>query len=706
MATLEKIRSKGPLLIIVVGLALLAFIIGDFLNSGATFFGKSRETIAKIQGESIHYTDYGAALDQMTEVYKIETGQSNLTEDIMDQIHSSVWESLISEKILYAQAEKVGITVTPEELSERLIGNNIHPIIAQRATFYDETGRFNRTYLIQFLNSLDQNFDNNPAMQAEVNKAKDYWNFWEKAVKNDILQEKYNNLISKAIVANSLDAKSNFEASKRTVDVNYVVQPYFSLPDSTVAVSNNEIKNRYNKNKEQYKQDDNCAISYVAFNIEPLKADFENVEAWINNLSEGFETTDNPGAFVNNAQSDVVYRGNSYSEKTVPAVLKDFAFSAKVGDVTDPIFHDNTYTMARVVETDILLPDSVKLRHIYLTDENISKEDSIVTAIRRGSSFAALASEFSAIPQTAANGGEIGWITESDQLDRELADVAFTKRANEVFTLKNAQGVQIFQVMERTAPRKKVKLAILERKVTPGSKTYNVIYGQAKQFAASVTDLASFNQSAQDSAYIVRPAENILKSTRKISFLPQSRPIVRWAFENKVGTVSDVFDCETQYVVAILTNVNKGGYQSIENVSNTIKGEIIKEKKGDLILQNISSKLETNKSLDALATALDVEVKEADGVNFSSFQFGGAGFEPAVIGRASSIAQNTLSSPIKGNAGVYVVEATNAVENTDELNVEAQKQELEMRLSYSLPYAIQQGLRTAAKIEDNRLNFY
>lgn len=704
MATLEKIRSRGALLVIFIGIALLAFIVGDFLNSGATYFGRSRETIAEIDGESIHYTEYAAALDQMTEVYKIETGQTDLNEEIMDQLHASVWENLINERLLAREAEKMGIAVSPEELSDYLIGNNTHPLILQRRVFADESGRFNRNLLIRFLSSLDQPASNNE-MKSQIDQAKNYWKFWEKTVKTDILQQKYNTLLAKSIAVNKLDAKASYDAAKSTLDLNYIVQPYYNIPDSAVSVSNVEIKKRYNEQKEQFKQEDSRSIDYVSFDIKPQQEDFEEVEAWINRLSEEFKTSNEDIAGLVNSNSDVIYKGQGYTLFTIRPSLKDFAFEGKKGDVMGPVFENDTYTMARIMETGIVASDSVKIRHIFLVGDATAKSDSIVAAIRRGSNFADLARRFSAIPQTAANGGEIGWIQEGmNHVDKEISEPAFSKAVNEVFTVKNDQGVQIIQIMEKSPARKKVKIAILERKVTPSSRTYSKIYNNAKQFAANSKDAAAFSKLAEDSSYFVRPGE-VFKATRKVGAIPQSRQLVRWAFEHEKGDVSDVFDCGNQFVVAVVTDVKEKGYRSLESVSDQLKAELLKEKKGDMIVKNITER--QSSSLSDLATSLNVEVKDATGVNFDSYQFGGAGFEPAVIGRASTMeAENTLSSPIKGNAGVYVLQLSAKQGNESAFDEKSEAIKIESRMAYALPFQLQQTLRAKAEIVDNRLNFY
>ena len=704
MATLEKIRSKGVLLVVVVGLALLAFIVGDFLNSGSSYFNQSREIVAEIAGEDINIKEYQAAIDQMTEVYKIETGKTDLGEEISSQLRTSVWEAMVNEKILNAEAKKIGLAVSADELSDRLIGKNIHPLITQRRAFMGKDGQFSRSQLVQFLNSLDQT-PANEEMRQQIAQAKSYWMFWEKTVKTNILQEKYNALISKTVTANSLEAKMSFDSKKTSVDVAYVVQPYYMVSDSLIKVSSSDIKDRYNKEKEQFKQEANCDLNYVAFDIKPLPEDYQEAEKWINGLTDEFKTTDDVAGLVN-SNSDIMYDGRNYSEITVPFNLKDFAFGGKSGDAMGPVFENNTYTMARIMESGIMQSDSVKLRHIFLLAKDEAKTDSIVNAINKGADFAALAKQFSAVEQTAANGGEIGWIQDDAQgVDKEITNAAFSKKVNEVFTIKNTQGVQIMQVMDKTAARRKVKLAILERKVIPSSKTYSRIYNDAKEFAAELS-ADKFESKAKEKGYIVRPATTVLKTAEKIADIPQSRQIIRWAFKSEKGDVSDVFDCGTQFVIAMTNAVNEKGYSAVEKVSDMLKAEIIKDKKAELMIKNLAEQLTKTPTLEGLAASLNDSIKVANGVNFGSYQFGIAGFEPAVIGKSSVIALNKVSAPIKGNAGVFVISTSNKQVNPQPFDAKMEIMQLNSRLSYSLSYSIVQDMKDNANVVDNRMNFY
>lgn len=704
MAILGKIRSKGVMLMLIVGLALFAFIIGDALTQGSTYFNKSREVVGEIAGEKINISEFQASIDQLTDVYKIETGQSNFDEEMTAQIRASVWESMVNEKILFAEAKKLGLSVGKEELSDRLIGNNIHPLVMQRRAFAGENGQFSRSALLNFLNSLETTPENDD-MRQQIEQAKAYWKFWENNVKLSILQEKYNALMAKTVTANSLDAKSEYAAAKRIVDVNYVVQPYFTVPDADVKVSQSEIKDRYNKMKEQFKMEANRSIKYVVFQVKASPEDYKKAQTEMNTLSAEFTTTADVAGFVNK-NSEVRYDGKPYSEATVPANLKAFAFGSPAGSVYGPVFENEAYTMARVVETGIVEADSVKLRHIFLAKSDESKTDSLIAAISSGANFAELAAKYSAVKQTAANGGEIGWIVDGIQgLDKEIITKSFASAINGVFTSKNEQGTQIFQVTEKTAPKRKVKLAVFQINVSPSNVTVSKIYNDAKQFAAELSG-DEFDKKAKEKNVIVRTANDLLSSTEKVADLAQSRQVVRWAFENKKGEVSDVYDCDNNFVVATVTEVNEKGYRSIEKVTDQLKALVMQDKKAEKLIEKLKAQLTKTPSLESLATALGTDVKSAPAVSFSAYQFGVAGFEPAVVGKASILPVNKISSPVKGNAGVYVLLPMNAKENPNPFDAKMQIMMLNSRLSYSLPYAIIQDLKDKTDIVDNRLNFF
>ena len=665
MASLQKIRNHGALLITIVGLAMLAFILGDFLNSGSSFFNRSRENVGVIEGQKIHYTEYEAAKEQLTEVYKIETGRSDFDEDMQVQIRNQVWNMMLMDYTMRAQADKIGMDVTADELSELCIGDNIHQIIRGRRAFYDENGQFNRDAVVNLLQAINEG-NEDAEMNANLKQAKTYWLYWEKAVRISYMQEKYTNLLQHLLKANSLDAEYAFNSRQNGVSAEYAMQPYFTVADSLVKVSEGDIKKLYNQHKEQYKQTPNRAIKYIAFDIVPSEADFQAAQDLMTKLQNEFKTTDDISLVVN-TNSDIMYDGRDYSEQTVPAQFKEFAFGkgAKTGDCTDILFENNTYAMARIMQAGYSMPDSVELKAIVEGGED----------------------------------QELGWFKASD-LPKNIYEPAFAGKRGTRFTVAQGMGEQTYEIMEIGKPTPKVKLAILAREVTPSSKTYSIIYNNAKQFIVNNGDAEALETAAQEAGMAVIPQYNLTKTTDKIGQLKNSRPIVRWAFEAKEGQVSDVFECGQQFVVAALTEVNDGEYRPL----NAVRAELTYEATNNAKAAYIKKQLKGTESLEAAAEKMGQKIQSVERVTLADSRFGTAGMEPAVIGKTIALGENALSEPIQGNMGVFVVKTGAANNSSDTFVPENEKAQLASRFAY-LPYQAMQLIEDKAKVEDNRANF-
>ncbi len=669
MASLQKIRNHGALLITIVGLAMLAFIMGDFLNSGSSFFNRSRENVASIEGQDIHYTEYEAAKDQLTDVYKIELGRTDFDEEMSNQIRNQVWQMMLLDYTLKAQAEKIGMDVTADELSELCIGENPHQIIRSRRAFYDENGQFSRTALVQFLSAVEQDADDSE-QAATLKQYKSYWLYWENAVRLTYMQEKYTSLVQHLVRANSLDAKYAFDARQNSTSVEYVLQPYFTVADSLVKVSDGDIKKLYKEHKPLYKQTPNRAIAYVAFDIVPSEQDFADAEKMMKDLEEDFKTAEDVSMVVN-VNSDINYDGRDYSRETVPAQFRDFAFgsNAKAGQTTDLLFENNTYSMARLIKCGYSLPDSVELK---------------------------------AIAPAGQEDQELGWYT-AVELPQNIAEQAFAGKRGTRFTIKQGAGEQTFEIMDISPATPKVKLAILQREVTPSNKTYSALYNKAKQFASANQSEDALRAAAGEAGLTVYPQYNLQATTENVARLKSSRAIVRWAFEDKrkEGQVSDVFECGDKFVVAALTEINDGEYRSLESV----RAELMMEAVNNAKAKYISEKLAGVKSLDEAAQITGTQIQSVEKVTLSDYRFGNAGAEPAVIGAALALADNTLSEPLKGNMGVYVLKTGVKTTAAGEFNADEEKQMLSARYAYSLPYQAISLMEEQADVEDNRANF-
>jgi len=665
MASLQKIRNHGALLIAIVGLAMLAFILGDFLNSGSSFFNRSRENVGEIEGQKIHYTEYEAAKEQLTEVYKIESGRTDFDEDTYAQIRNQVWNMYVMDYTLRAQAEKIGMDITADELTELCVGENVHQIIRSRRAFAGEDGQFSREAVKSLISAINNESDD-AEQNANLKQAKDYWLYWEKAVRISYMQEKYTALLQHLLKANSLDAEFAFNGRQNGVTVDYVMKPYYAVADSLVKVSDGDIKKLYNQHKEQYKQTPNRAIKYIAFDIVPSEDDFKAAETMMNNLKDEFKTTDDISLVVN-TNSDIMYDGRDYSEESVPAQFKEFAFrkDAKAGDCTDILFENNTYSMARIMQAGYSMPDSVELKAIVEDGED----------------------------------QELGWFKAAD-LPKNIAEPALKGKRGERFTVAIGMGEQTYEIMEIGKPTPKVKLAILAREVTPSSKTYSVIYNNAKQFVVNNNNAEALEAAAQEAGMTVVPQYNLTATTDKVGQLKSSRPIVRWAFEAKEGAVSDVFECGQQFIVAALTEVNDGEYRPLE----AVRAELMYEATNNAKAAYLKKELKGIESLEAAAEKLGQPVQHIERVALGDSRFGNAGMEPAVIGKAIAQGENALSEPIQGNMGVYVVKTGAANNAAETFVIETEKAQLASRYAY-LPYQAMQLLEDKAEVDDNRANF-
>ena len=670
MATLQRIRNHGLFLLIIVGLAMLAFILGDALNSGSSFMNKSREYIGEIEGQKIHYTEYESAVEQLTEVYKIESGRSDFDEDMHAQIRNQVWQMLVAKYTLQDQAKQIGMDITSDELYELCAGAKPHQLITSRRMFAGQNGQFDRNILINFLASIEMDSEN-AEQAANLKQAKNYWMYWENAVRLTAMQEKYVGLIQNMLTANNLDAKYAAQAKQTKVNVDYAMKPYYTVADSLVKVSTNDIRKIYDERKQMYKQTPNRDIAYIAYPIVPSEADYQLAEKAMQEIQEEFRTTEEV-ALVVNSNSDVMYDGNNYSEKTIPAAYKDFAFAkgAKKNDFMELNYDEatRTFRMARLMDCGYNSPDSVQLKGIATKE---GEQDQ-----------------------------EYGWFTEAE-LQKDIAEPAFAGKVGQRFTVTLGMEDRTFEITGLTKPTPKAKVAIIEREVTPSSKTFAAIYNEANQFVVNNQDEEAFRAAAEEAKMEIETATNLQKMANKVADLKSSRAIVRWAFNAKEGQVSDVFECGDKYIVAVLTATHDGEYREFEDVQATLRYEAVNRKKAEYISKQIADA----KTLAEVAEKMGSEVRHIDALTEDSYRFGIEGMESAAVGTAFATAAGELSKPVKGNQGVIVLVPSDVQRAEAEVDYKAEIASLNARTSYSLPYQLINNLEQNADIVDNRATF-
>ena len=711
MATLEKIRSKAGLLVLVVGLALFAFIIGDFLNSGSTYFRQSQERIAEIDGEVIKIQDYQARVDEMTEIYKMQSGSASLPEEYMTQIRQSVFDGMVQEIVLDEATQKLGMVVGPEELFDMVQGENISPLIQQMQMFVNpQTGAFDKSALLTFLKQIDvDNIATYPAeQQAQLQQAQRFWMFWEKNIKRQRLESKYTTLLSKAIAANALDAKAAFDESVENSDIVYAMQSYATIPDSTIAVSDSEIKQLYEQRKESYKQKASKIIDYIAVDIRPSKEDYDKVQADIESVKSELETTDRVADLVNE-NSEVPSVDAFFTENALDAEMKQFATTAEVGAIYGPVFDNDKYRLFKLIDKTNA-PDSVKVSHIMLAGkgeaETKALADSLLTVLKGGASVEELAKQFSA-DQAAENGGELGWFTEATALrgvNAEFKDAVFGTPLNQIAVVKSMYGTHLVKVTEKTANVAKYKVADIDMTVSPSSKTYSNIYNELNQFISNNHSLEKLTANAKEAGYNLVSDATVTKDDQLLGSVQNSRQVIRWAFQNDKGAISEIFECNDKFVVAAMKGSLDEGYRPVELVAAPLKAELIAQKKGEQIAAALAAKNLT--SVEAYAEAMGAKVDSVKFVNFATRRISGIGIEPNLNAAVAMAQVDQVSAPVKGNNGVYVFKVYARNKDAKTYDEAEQVRTLDATNAYRVGFQAIQSLINKAEVEDNRIRFY
>jgi len=699
MAVLEDIRKKGGIIItIVIGIALLSFIIGDFLPGGRRNRGGGRSfDVAKIAGKTLSVHALEAKIDEVTNMYKQQTRQNNLDERMMDMVRERAWEILIGETIMQQQYDRIGLTVSPEELMDIIQGPNPNPRIRQYFTD-PQTGMFDRSALINFLKEKN----NNPAWANE-------WNIIEKSLLEERYMQKFSSLTGKGVFVPNFMAENENQEINKKVDFDYMVQSYATIPDSLIKVSKDDLKAYYKKHKKQWEQIASRDIEYVAFHIVPSEDDRAAAQAWIDKRKPEFEQAVDAMQYVR-LNSRVPADTRFLTREQMPVQVAHL-FDAEEGAMVGPYQEGEALKLVRLAKAENKV-DSVKVRQIIFLpkqqtqasfQEAVALSDSIKTAIEKGANFVALAAKYSLDQNTETIIGS--WLHE-EHLQGSTLESIFNLKKGEVTAKTTEQDIRVIQIIERGKEIKKVQIATLQYNILPSPRTEQLLYAQASKFAIENRTEKQFDDAAAAQNLFKRVASYLGENDRQIPGLSSARQIVRWAYQDaKQGEVSDVFTVDNSYVVAVLKNIRKKGIAPISQVVTEIDLAVRREKKATLIAAKFSEAAKNTQSFFDLANTLNLPIETASGITFSAFSIPGAGIEPQLIAAAASSGEGNISQPVEGANGVYLFTVKQIVE-PEEGSVEQARERLAITYSNRSMSETIQALRKAANIEDFRSNFY
>jgi peptidyl-prolyl cis-trans isomerase D len=692
-----KIREKSTLLLVMIGGAMLAFILGDLFTSSNYWVNGSQTEIGEVAGEAIEGRDFETKVQLAIDNYKTQSGQTSVSAATTDQLREQTWNQLLRDIVMNREMDELGVMVTADEIFDMVQGANPHPQVVQAFTD-PKTGQFDNAQVFAFIKRLEEDAD-----------LKTRWIQFEQDLAKIRRNEKYFNLIKKGLYTTTYEAQNDHLAKNQPATIRMVMKRYDSVTDSTIEVSDSEIKKYYNDHLKKYEQEPSRDIEFVAFTVAPSKEDFDKVQQWADRAKGEFEAAENDTLFVNR-ESDIRFNALWSTKGSLPLTIDSIMFSAPKGYVYGPYREGSALKLAKLVGIKSS-PDSVSARHILITPNSYggdagakSVADSLFALIKsKKGDFAALALTKSEDPGSGSKGGDLGWFKEG-QMVPTFNDACFNGKKGDITLVKSQFGYHIIEVLDQKGKSEKRAVAIVQRNVEAGSKTYQVTYGQADDFARGVKSVETFDALVAEKGLDKRLAPNLKANDRTIAGLESPREVIRWAFEAEKGEISKVFEIGNTFVVAILTAVRDDEHTPIEDIREELEAEVRKEKKAEKFIQEFAAAKATDIQALADQQSLPVEIKE--NVLFASSAIPGLGREPEVIGTSSVLAPGKLSAPIKGQQGVFVIVVDSRGSAPALENAVMSASSLNANFSGRVDYEVFEALKKKADVKDNRAKFY
>jgi len=715
MAALGKIRSKGGILVGAIGLALFAFLAGDAARSCDGIKGEARQQIGEILGKKISVQDYQKLIDEYQSAIKFTMQRDNLTDQEVNQVNDQVWQQLVSNRVIEADAEKVGLTVTEKEI-QNVLNEGTNPMLVQTPFVNQQTGRFDVNALKQFFDSYNKAKAAKSPQVEQMQPIYDYWLFVEKNLRAQLLGQKYQALLASCVLSNKAEAKMAFKDNNEESQIQLASLAYSTVKDADVKVTDDDLKAKYAELKPAFRQNvETRDIKFVDFQIKASAADRSQVVKEMNDFQKQLASAADPAAVVSKSGSEIPYLGLPVSNKAYqqyPDIASKIdSLSVGTTGVVENA-QDNTLNIIRVL-SKAQLADSIQFRQINIAaatpDEARAKADSIQKALAGGADFDALAKRYG---QT----GEKVWFTgqqyemapSMSQDNRTFINALLNGEVNATQNLALTQGNIILQVLDKKAFTTKTTAAVIKKVVDFSKATRSNAYNKFSEFVATSSTVADLEKNAPKSGYQVQSLNDISTAEHYVGGIPGTHDALKWLFEAKQGEVSPLYECgnNDHLLVIALTAVHPQGYRSWDDaqVKEILKREVIKDKKAEKLM----AKLKGVNSI-AAAQAKGAKVSSVNQITFAAPAFVQAtgSVEPALSGAVAGTAAGKFSkAPVKGNAGVYVFQVVKksmrAGSKYDETLVMQQAAQANMQLVGNF----MQDLILKAKVVDNRYLFF
>ena len=711
MAALGKIRKRGVALVIIIGLGLFAFIAEEAFRSCEATKNQQRQQIGEVLGNKINVQEFQALVDEYQEVIKMSQGVDNLSEEQLNSLKDEVWNTFVNEQIVKSEADKIGLTVTDEEL-QNMMKEGTNPMLMRTPFVNQQTGRFDVTMLTKFLADYKKNASN-PQMAESYQRIYKYWQFIEKQLRQQTLAQKYQALIANAMLTNPVSAKKAFEGQNQESDVLLASIAYNTINDNDVKIDEKELKAKYDEQKEMYKQTvETRDIKYVSYQVVASAADRKALMTTMQDASNKLQSGATPAEVVRKAQSQFPYTGIAATKRAYPSDIAAKLDSMSVGQTTAPFEtkFDNTLNVVKLI-SKTMMPDSIEYRQIQVGGETVEAArktaDSIYTALKAGADFDEIAKKYG---QTAQK----QWLTSAmyensntmDEESKNYLNSINTLGVNELKNLEFSQGNIVLQVTARKAMVEKYDVAVIKHTIDFSKDTYSEAYNKFSQYVSENKTLADLEKNAAKFGFRVQERKDLFNSEHNVVGLRSTREAMKWIFDAKDGEVSPLYECgnNDNLLVVALTGIHPVGYRSLDAVKEMVKSEVLRDKK----FEQIKAKFAGVADIEA-AKAKGARIDSVNQVTFSApvfVQATGAS-EPALSGAIAASKQGDFSkSLVKGNGGAYLFKV---LKKADREGVKYDEKSTEQMLKQQAVQAASrfiQELYQKANVVDNRYLFF